>query len=76
MEGVSHYIVTRTSVAGNCGDTVSETVDAVSLLCDLHINIYHLYDILYVGFIKCSTSVQKGKVSLSSVLSWSRGKSI
>ena len=30
VDEVSKYIVTRTSAAGNCGDRVSETFDAVS----------------------------------------------
>ena len=37
IEVVSHYIVTRTSVAGRCGDNVNETVERVSLLCHLHL---------------------------------------
>ena len=36
MDEVSKYIVNRTSGADNdCGDTVSETVDAVSLFVNM-----------------------------------------
>ena len=38
MDEVSKYIVTRTSGRGadnDCGDTVSETVDAVSLFVNM-----------------------------------------
>ena len=35
VDEVSKYIVTRTSATGNCGDRVSETVDAVSLFVNM-----------------------------------------
>ena len=52
---------------------MNETVDSVSLLCHLHLPLIS-HVISYVGFFKCSTSVQRRKVAFSSLQCQSRGK--